>query len=64
MHQQVRGLGTAISRIDEFKAFHAGDKWNDMAGDGFMSGVKDGEPVKKKVEQAEKALAKLKSAMG
>jgi hypothetical protein len=64
MHQQVRGLGTAISKIDEYKKFYTGDGWDKMVGDGFMSGVTDGEPVKKKVADVEKAYGKIKSAVG
>jgi hypothetical protein len=63
LHQQVRGLGTAISKMPRYKAIYTSD-WEKKVGDGFMSGVKDGEPVKKKVAEVEAALQRFKRAQG
>lgn len=63
MHQQVRGLGTAISKMPQYKKFHKEDDWNEMAGDNAMSGVTDGEQVKAQVEKVEKAFKRLKAAI-
>jgi len=61
MHQQVRGLGTAISKMPRYKNIYDTD-WEKKVGDGFMRGVTDGEPVKKKVGEVETALARFKNA--
>lgn len=61
LHQQVRGLGTAISKMPRYKALYTTD-WEKKVGDGFMRGVTDGEPVKKKVAEVEAALMRFKQA--
>jgi len=63
MHQQVRGLGTAISKMPRYSAIYTRD-WEKKVGDGFMRGVTDGEPVKKKVAEVEAALERFKRAQG
>ena len=62
LHQQVRGVGTAISKIPRYKAVYDRD-WADMVGDGFMSNVKDGQPVAAKLKEVDDALDRLKIAM-
>jgi hypothetical protein len=64
MHQQVRGLGTAISKMDKYKKLHKADDWNDLAGDNTMSGKTDGDEVKAQIEKVEKAFKKVKAAIG
>jgi len=62
LHQQVRGVGTAISKIPRYKALYDKD-WADKVGDGFMSNVKDGPPVTAKLKEIDEALDRLKVAM-
>lgn len=61
MHQQVRGLGTAISKMPQYVKYHKEDDWNDLAGDNAMSGKKDGQEVKEHIERVEKAFKRLKA---
>ena len=62
MHQNVRGMGTALARIPKYKALYV-ESWQDMADDSFMAHVTDGKQVKAKVALVEAALTKLKLAM-
>ncbi len=62
MHQQVRGVGTAISGIPEYRQLYERD-WEQKVGDGFMSGVTDGPKVIEKIDEIEKALERLKKAV-
>ena len=57
MHQKVRGMGTALSQIPDYRALYDHD-WAAKVGDGFMTGVADGAPVTHKVVEVEAALGR------
>lgn len=62
MHQQVRGLSTAISKMEKYKKYHKQDDWNLLAGDRALEN-KDGEEMLKHIDKVEDALKKIQAAM-
>jgi hypothetical protein len=56
MHQQVRGMGTAISKLPQYKAVYADDNWLYLTSDRFIKEAENGRAVLDKVAQVEAAL--------